>query len=106
MNATLAYLPTPPAQYRHWNSREVEHGGLDVLAMVSTNHSVTTVEDGSVKYPFASYRSGTTGKKPSFGANGSETSFGTSIVGPNWSKGGMDQDLEHQHSDQIRDDRA
>lgn len=74
-NSTLTYLPTPPAQYRDWNRREREHGGLDVLEMPSTNHSV--------KYPFASYQGEDIGKKPSFGANRSETSFDTGTPGPN-----------------------
>ena len=94
MNATIACLPTPPAQYRHWSRREVGHEGVDVLEMNSTNHSVTTVGDSSVQYPFVSYGNGAMGKKPSFGANGSETSFGTSRSGSKWNKGGMDQDLE------------
>lgn len=94
VNATISCLPTPPAQYRHWNRREVEHGGPDVLEMTSTNHSVTTVGDSSVQYPFTSYESGAVGQKPSSGANGSETSFSTSRLGSNWIKGGIDQDSQ------------
>ena len=105
-NSTLTYLPTPPAQYRHWNRRESEHEGLDVLEMTSTNHSVTTVEDHSVKYPFGSHQSGGIGKNPSFGATGSELSFDTSKPGPNWNKGEMDQDLQRRLSDQTHHHRA
>lgn len=105
VNATITCLPTPPAQYRHCNRREVGHGGLDVLEMTSTNYSVTTVGDSAVQYPFARYGSGAIGKEPSFGANGSETSFG-SRSGLNWNKGGIDQDLECQLSDQTRFHRA
>ncbi len=101
-NSTLTYLPTPPAQYRHWNRRLSEHGGHDVLEMTSTNHSVTSVEDRSAKYPFASYQSEDIGKEPSFSATGSEMSFGTSIPGSNWNKGGMDHDLERHPSDHQR----
>ena len=101
-NSTLTYLPTPPAQYRHWNRRESAQGGLDILEMTSTNHSVTTVEDHSVKYPFSSYQSGDIGKTPSFGATGSEMSFDTSKSGQKWNKGGMDQDLDRRLSDQTR----
>lgn len=100
-NSTLTYLPTPPAQYRHWNRRESGQGGLDVLEMTSTDHSVTTVEDHSVKYPFSSYQRGDIGKKPSFGTTESEMSFDTSKPGTNWNKGGMDQDLERRLSDQT-----
>lgn len=82
-NSTLTYLPTPPAQYRDWNRRERERGDLDVLEMPATNHSVTTVVDRPVKYPFTGYQSEDIGKKPSFGANGSETSFDTGTPGPN-----------------------
>jgi len=82
-NTTTICLPTPPAKYRHWNRREVEYGGLDVLEMTYTNHSVSTVGDSSVKYPFASDGSGHNGKKLSFGADESDTSFGTSRLGPN-----------------------
>jgi len=105
-NATLTYLPTPPAQYRDWNRREREHGCLDDLEMTSTNYSVTNFGDSSVKYPFASYQSGDIGKKPSFGANRSEESFDTSRMSPDWHKGGMDRDLERQLSDQTRRHRA
>jgi len=105
--STLTYLPTPPAQYRDWNRREREHGGLDVLEMTSTNHSATTVVDRLVEYPFASYyHSGDFGKKPPSGANGSETSIDTSRPGTHWNKRGMDQDLERQLSDQTSHHRA
>lgn len=102
VNSTLTYLPTPPAQYRHWTRRESEREGLDVLEMTSTNHSVATVEDHPVKYPFAGYQSGDIGKKPSFSATESEMSFGTSRSGQNWNKGGMDHDLERHPSDHQR----
>jgi len=102
MNTATICLPTPPAKYRHWNRREVEYGGLDALEMTYTNHSVATVRDNPVGYPFAGYGSGDNEKELSFGANESETSFGTSNPGPTWNKGAIGQDLEVQYSDRVR----
>jgi hypothetical protein len=96
-NPIFTCLPVPPPQYRHWNRREMEHRGPGIIEMTSTSHSVTTVGDTSVKYPFPSYQGGDIGKKAPLGANGNETSFGTSRLGPSWNQCGIVQDLEGQH---------
>jgi hypothetical protein len=57
-NPIFTCLPVPPPQYRHWNRREMDHRGPDIIEMTSTSHSVTTVGGTSVKYPFSSYQSG------------------------------------------------